>query len=1084
MNPSRLIPPLFLLPFITHAATLEVGPGEAHTTIQSAIDAANPGDTIKIAAGTYTENVVITKSPLTLLGNRSADDARGRVTGVPDPASETVVAPPAGSALAFSSDAGLVTVSGFSFSSPGTDGGVITADAATVNGLILSNNYIRVTPGATGAALWLNKSAVDATISGNVLIAAEASSQAVFLDGADLFHGLHFTDNHVLRDGAVGNTGLFVDGNRNLGPSGTRSPLIRGNRFEGHALGLNGGSRSIQDAEISSNIFHANTGGMAAGPLGSMIRNNLWTSNTSYGLRLTSFGNTSDAARGAQGSTIENNDFQGNGTTVSAAGYGDIRIDDQAGGTLETNLIRLNRFTSAVAVYNNEAAGQIQAPHNYWNAPDGPGGLAPGGGADLLGNGNVIYQPFHADPDFNSTVYGSAPLQGEVTLQPGQSIQGTSLTLAPAAVLHVSPDSSVTVGTLDLQAGASLHSKQGALKIGKLQMDPAAVLDVINGDLSLDPLASGQFHTISGSFTFFNSLGSININANTTFSGNTLGIASDIHVAPNVSLFVLGSLFLDGCKLDGIAPYYLLVNTGASFTMARCEVTNAVINIVGNDATLYDNHFTTSSIAAFSTVNGAKIYHNVFSGGMGSLSVLPGAVVTTVVEGWGNVTAESAVQNELSLAFRAPSDPTRTLDATGNLFVQPGDLLDVGLDIGKLNHKAQAVETLLGFSTDYLTHDSLIPSADWPNDLYEATDETGVIGRYNSAMGLGFTLPDPDGTTTSGPVTDIRLEAKTLEGQTRFFFRTKASEDPSFLSTRITGSSAGVPFYKEHPFTRNSGVLTVDGTDPQFAAGATAVQVRNSIPLDVLQSGVLTRQGNVTITFDATDFLAGIDDADVQLQLTNGSGTLSATLVSTSIVDVSGTAHTRYVFEYPVTSTTPDGIYDVDALVMDRSGNQNSLAIGTVEIAKNQITTTVQPQGLVSTAITRDVVFTATDSLGVVLSSWTIPVNFTGGIGNAVLDRVPDGTVNLSAKMAWNRRVRLPANLDANGQGSVSFTGTSFLRGGDFTGNNLINLQDYNIMRATFPGINPAADITGDGVVNLGDYNILRSNFLTTGDPL
>ncbi|RYD20091.1 MAG: hypothetical protein EOP88_16440 [Verrucomicrobiaceae bacterium] len=1084
MNPTRLIPPLFLLPFIAHAATLEVGPGEAHTTIQSAVDAASPGDTIEVAAGMYAENVVITKSPLTLSGHRAADDARGRVSGTPNPSTETVVAPAAGSALSLSSGAGAITVSGFSFSSPATGGsGVVVADTAAVNGLTFSNNDVRVSTGATGAALRLGSSAVDATISGNVLVAAEGSAQAVLLDGAAVFHGLHFTNNHVLRAGAVGNTGISVDGNRNVGASGTRIPLIKGNRFEGHALGFNGGARSIRDAEISSNIFHGNGGGLAAGPLNSVIKDNLWTSNTSYGLRLTSFGNTSDAGTGAKGTVIKDNDFQGNGTVVSVAGYGDVVTDDQANGTQDTNVIRLNRFASTVGIYNNEASGSIQAAYNFWNAVDGPGGLAAGSGADILGNANVVYQPFHADTDFKSTVYGNAPLTGEVTVHPGDSIEGESLTLGPAAILHVSPGGKVKVGSLDLQAGASLDSTQGNLKVGKLQMDPTAVLDVVNGDLSLDPLGSGEFHTISGSFTFFNALGSININANTTFSGSTLGIASDIHIAPNVSLFVLGSLVLDGCRVDGVAPYYMLVNTGATFRMARCEVLNGQFNIVGNDVTLHDNRFTNSSVAAFSTVNGAKIYHNVFTGS-GALSVLPGAVVTTTVEGWSNVTNPAAVQNELALAFRAPADTTRTLTSSGDLFVQPGDLVDVGLGISKLNHKAVAVETLLGFSTDYLTHDSLVPSSTWANDLHTEADETGVIGRFNSAVGLGFSFADPDGSNLDGAVADIRMEAKALEGETRLFFRTKGPEDPAVIDTRITGSSGGVPFLKEYPFTRNSGVLTIDGTPPQFATGATGVQVRSAVNHDILQSGELTRQGNATFTFDATDLLAGIENADVRVTLTKGPATLTATLLSTSVVDVSGTPHTRYVFQYPVTSTTPDGEYDVDAIAMDRSGNESTLAIGTIEIAKNQITATVQPQGLVTSALTRNVVFTATNGSGTVLHSWTVPVNFLGGSGTTVLENVPDGTANVSAKMAWNRRVRLPVTLDVNGQGSVSFTGTSLLRGGDFTGDNNITVGDYNVLRSVFPGINPAADITGDGIVNVADYNILRTNLLTAGDPL
>jgi parallel beta-helix repeat protein len=56
------------------AANLSVGAGGQFKTIQQAVDVAKPGDTVLVAPGTYTENIVVNK-PLTITGNATVQAA-------------------------------------------------------------------------------------------------------------------------------------------------------------------------------------------------------------------------------------------------------------------------------------------------------------------------------------------------------------------------------------------------------------------------------------------------------------------------------------------------------------------------------------------------------------------------------------------------------------------------------------------------------------------------------------------------------------------------------------------------------------------------------------------------------------------------------------------------------------------------------------------------------------------------------------------------------------------------------------------------------------------------------------------------
>jgi hypothetical protein len=99
----------------------------------------------------------------------------------------------------------------------------------------------------------------------------------------------------------------------------------------------------------------------------------------------------------------------------------------------------------------------------------------------------------------------------------------------------------------------------------------------------------------------------------------------------------------------------------------------------------------------------------------------------------------------------------------------------------------------------------------------------------------------------------------------------------------------------------------------------------------------------------------------------------------------------------------------------------------------------------------------------------------------------------ISAKANWNLRVTQPyattVNFVNNGLHTPGWTfipGSDFyLRGGDVTGDNQVNLFDYNVLRQNWPPafFNAQADINGDGQITFSDYSLMQSNWGKTGDP-
>ena len=281
----------------------------------------------------------------------------------------------------------------------------------------------------------------------------------------------------------------------------------------------------------------------------------------------------------------------------------------------------------------------------------------------------------------------------------------------------------------------------------------------------------------------------------------------------------------------------------------------------------------------------------------------------------------------------------------------------------------------------------------------------------------------------------------------------------------------------------------IDPTAPVIsAAAATEVQIAGTV--NVLNNNCLTSpvlQGLVLISVNATDNCS-IVGGQPSVTMVNGTNTDSAVFINQS---PAGT----YNYSWLVTNVTANGTWTVTVAASDLC--HNTTTNFTLCVNKSQVTGLVQLEGFIGTGAgvnhSRLVTFVATTN-ATVLKTWNLTLtNVSGDTFSYTLTDVPAGTTGISAKTAWNLREKLAVVLDINGQAAANFVSDGifgwsdatdhYLRGGDYTGDNLIQFLDYTVLGNNFFTFNAVADITGDGQVDYDDYFILYLNWFTAGDP-
>jgi fibronectin-binding autotransporter adhesin len=783
-------------------------------SIQNGIDVSAAGAIITVSDGTYTEDLTVDKSGLT-----------------------------------------LKSVNGRDYTTIELDDGVGINIGSGGSGFTLgggfSDGFEIVSGGATTYDIQLTNAPSDVEISWNTIDTTGNASMGVSV-------------------GAAGATGLDINNNiftaGDLGDGSIWGPdmvdvLVTENTFTGpevhaalgYAVQFAGvtGTSAIQDNTISNYgmgiIIHNGTGTSGLTISGNDI------SNSSNGIRFYQY-----SPSGINGDmttvTIENNKL-----TDNKIG---LRVGDGANVLAGNFIIQNNSFSgNTTGLVNEHTSEDITAMQNYWGDVDGPGGIGPGSGDPITAPGgrDVDYSPWWGGDYIGDAHTGAWTWGTDDSIQDAIDLASTTVSdriYIASGIYAEMLDVNKQLDGLYFRGDGTVSSEiDGTVTLN-------ANLDIYtqnDGDLTLNTINDGSTHSLlvdTGSGTL-NLDENITANGGITLDGGIINVGNDtgdkITSDGAVSIVGTGAVAINAA----IEPSAVAITSNSDLTINNSitadDLITAAAGLVGGVGNVTINSTgaleTTAvgsdiQIAAGATTGDISLAGNVTAADEVTMTALGGSILDT---GSGMIAADSAslsAKTEIGSVVNSvnTSVSSLTANAGGNIYINEMD----GLTSADLHSTTGDIDLTAGdtISTSILTADAgNVDAETTAGDIDNTTVNASGTADLKAAGSIN------NASVTAGPTATLIAGADISE------FNVSAA---SINMTATAGMIADT-----------DGLTDLTGTNATLNAGTSTGSAENPVNTEIVSLIALAAEDIYIHETDAVE-LVDIDTSDGDIHIKAG----------------------------------------------------------------------------------------------------------------------------------------------------------------------------------------------------------------------